>query len=86
VKRWIKIAAVAFLAFELWRFVIVGRSLLPFWNNRLLPEIISIGDYPPWIMAVVILVTFVAFVVPMAGVIFALRFVHRRLSRFRTAR
>jgi len=81
VNRWIEAAAVAFLAFELWRFAIVGKALLPFWNNRLLPELVSIGDYPPWIMAVVILVTFVAFVVPMTGVVFALRFVHRRLFR-----
>lgn len=85
-KRWIKVAAVAFLAFELWRFVIVGRSLIPFWNDRLLPELVSIGDYPPGTMAVVILVTFVAFAIPMVGLVFALRFVHRRLSRFRTAR
>ena len=80
-RPWLKALVIALLAFEAWRLLAVGGALVPFWQSRLLPEIISIGDYPPSIMAVTIIVSAVAFVVPMAGVVLALRFVHRRLSR-----
>ena len=80
-RPWFKAIAAAVLIFEAWRLLVVGGAFVPFWQSRLLPEIISIGDYPPSIMAVTIIVSVVAFVVPMAGVVLALRFVHRRLSR-----
>lgn len=85
-KRGFKVFALAFIAFELWRFAVVGASLVPLWRSRLLPDIISIGNYPPAVMAVVIIVALVAFIIPMALVVYVLRLAHRQLSRFRTAR
>ena len=85
-KRSFRVVAVLFLAFETWRFAVIGGSVLvPVWRNRAGPFVEGIAAQPPLAAVAGFAAAILAFLLPMALVIYALRVAQRRVSRFRTA-
>lgn len=77
--RWlIAVASVAFVIFELSRFAAVAPFLEPFWRG-ISAQYAVMASKAPMVVFVSLSVTALAFVIPMAGVIWALRWLHRRL-------
>lgn len=64
---------VLFFAFEASRAVWLGEFLLPIWKA----QAATIAAMP----VAAQIVTLLAFLAPMVGIVFALRWIHRRLSR-----
>ena len=84
-RRLILFLSAVLLAFELWRIIVARDIFLPLWRDAG-DRIVAQASMPLWIAIPSLTVALLAFVIPLAGVIFALRFVHRKLSRFRTVR
>ena len=80
-RRFVVIAILtAFLAFEITRFAEASRFLLPMWKAEA-EALSAMAAQPLWIASPSLAVTVIAFILPMAGVVFLLRWAHRRLSR-----
>jgi len=79
----IRVALVAFLAFEATRAVALGQLLLPEWRN-VAGDAQAMLALPWWAAIPATLIAVAAFVIPMAAVMFGLRRLHLRLFRNRT--
>ncbi len=79
-RRLTLVLSLGFLAFELWRFSALTGFLAPIWReNAVLFE--QMAARPPWIAATTFLFAAILIAVPMTALVFALRWLHRRLSR-----
>lgn len=76
--------SVALLAFELWRFSEISAFLAPLWQ-QIGRDFMALAALPWWIAVPSLTVTLLAFIIPMIGVVWALRLFHRKVFRKRTA-
>lgn len=84
-RRLLGVGAVAFIVFELSRFLVVIPMLAPAWDGVREQYAVMTGS-SPLAMITGLTVTAIVFVVPMAGVVWLLRRLHRRLFHSGTVR
>ena len=79
-RRFWPVLVVLFVAFEASRAVWLGELLVPYWR-AVAGNFQHIAELPWWAAIPAFTVALLTFVIPMTGVLFALRWLHRRLFR-----